>query len=128
MDIQEFIKNHGITMTSRKAKSNPNMADFKANHYTVTISYDGNSMSVPYSMGLGLSGSPEIEDVLDCLASDASGIENARNFEDWAAEYGYDRDSRKAEKTYNQCKKQSRELNELLGRLYPVLLWEVERK
>lgn len=72
---------------------------------------------------------PELSDVLDCLASDSSGVENARDFNDWAADYGYDEDSRKAEKIYNQCVEQRRELRDLLGlKLYEELLYEVERE
>jgi hypothetical protein len=59
---------------------------------------------------------------------DASGAENARNFEDWASEYGYDTDSRAAERTYNVVVKQAAELREFLGAAdYKFLLNEVER-
>lgn len=70
---------------------------------------------------------PEIEDVLNCLAMDASSVENARDFEDFANELGYDSDSRSAEKTYRICQEQARELESLLGRTnYQVLLFETE--
>ena len=71
---------------------------------------------------------PSIEDVLDCLASDASGFGNSRTFEEWADEYGYDSDSRKAEKTYNAVAENTKKLKNLLGHdLYEKLLFEVER-
>lgn len=128
MNIREFVADNGITMVSRSRKSNPNMTDFKGNHYTVTISRGDKRMSVTYSMGVALVGNPKIDDVLDCLANDAAGVENARNFEDWAGDYGYDADSRKAEKTYNECKKQAQELRDLLGGdLYQTLLYDVDR-
>lgn len=45
---------------------------------------------------------PAITDVLYCLVSDASAIDHP-NFESWASEYGYDVDSRPAERTYQTC-------------------------
>jgi hypothetical protein len=41
-------------------------------------------------------------DVLACLASDASALDCA-SFEEWAADLGYDTDSRKAETVYRAC-------------------------
>lgn len=60
--------------------------------------------------------SPNPDDVLDGLRSDASGVYDARDFEDWASNYGYDTDSRKAEETYRSCQKIARDLEKLLGR------------
>lgn len=71
---------------------------------------------------------PELEDILDCLASDSAAVENARDFEDFAAEFGYDEDSREAEKTYRVCQEQSVRLFDLLGEdAYDTLLWDMER-
>jgi hypothetical protein len=71
---------------------------------------------------------PTARDVLDSLVSDASSIENSRDFEDWAGDCGYDTDSRKAEATYNECCRLARELRLFLGRrAYDELLNDVER-
>lgn len=45
---------------------------------------------------------PSIEDVLYSLVSDSTAID-AGSFEDWASDYGYDTDSREAERIYKQC-------------------------
>lgn len=45
---------------------------------------------------------PKLKDVMYCLCSDAQ-VLNSGGFEDWANEYGYDTDSRKAEDTYREC-------------------------
>lgn len=73
---------------------------------------------------------PSISDVLDCLAMDAVGIENARgSFDDWCAEYGYDTDSRKAEKTFHICERQAAHLKHFLGaELFEQLLWNTDRE
>lgn len=58
---------------------------------------------------------PTKQDVLYCVASDSQGVEQSRDFEDWAANYGYDADSRKAERIYEECAKQGREFRSLCG-------------
>lgn len=45
---------------------------------------------------------PELTDVIASLVMDA-GVLDAGSFEEWASEYGYDTDSRSAEKTYRAC-------------------------
>lgn len=134
MTIQEFIEKSGLKLIVRKARTNPNMASDKewtktASHYKVIIFNERNEAYETYfSRGSSLTGPPDLPTILNCLASDASGIENAKSFEDWAAEYGYDTDSRKAEKTYQLCQKQAEELKDLLGTdEYETLLWKVER-
>jgi len=71
---------------------------------------------------------PDPADILDCIASDASGTDQVGGFEDWCGEYGYDIDSRKAEAIYNEVNRQSRALRAMLGRKdYDQLLYDVER-
>ncbi len=45
---------------------------------------------------------PKISDVLYSLAMDASVLDSG-SFEDWAVEFGYETDSRKAEAIYHAC-------------------------
>jgi hypothetical protein len=58
---------------------------------------------------------PDVESVLDCLKSDASSYDGARNFEEWAAEMGGDSDSRKLERAYRACGDTAHQLRILLG-------------
>ncbi len=58
--------------------------------------------------------SPRLSDVLSCLLMDAEAI-NAGTFENWAADLGYDLDSRKAEAIYNECVAQGLKLRAMLG-------------
>lgn len=69
---------------------------------------------------------PAAADVLDCLALDASVLE-AGCFEDWASEYGYDLDSRKAEATYQECVTIARKMRELFGHKALAELRSLER-
>lgn len=71
---------------------------------------------------------PKLADVLDCVASDCAGFDNARSFEDWASEYGYDTDSRKAERTYSAVREQYMAMEAMLGRdALHALMFDVER-
>lgn len=57
---------------------------------------------------------PKLRDVMYSLISDAS-VLDAGGFESWAAEYGYDTDSRKAEATYRACLENALKLRAALG-------------
>lgn len=164
--IEQFISEHGLTMTSEPVPENPNMSGGMpegAQHYycVVTAESGEESLSTYYSVGPGIverhavkrlsiadrkffarapktiyaqesiakhrkSYRPDLRDLLDCLASDCCGSDES--FEDWAANYGYDEDSRKAENTYHIIRKQARELRQLLGaEAYEVLIYQTER-
>lgn len=155
--IQKFIKKHNIKLSFQTAFENPNMdnANMEMDHFQVKLTRyktDGKQLidreyNTYFSMGIGhrkytevlehpdaretvqkyFNNGPTCADVLDCLASDCAGIENADNFEQWAEDYGYDTDSRKAEKIYNICKQQAEKFKAFMGDEYETLLYEVER-
>lgn len=97
-----------------------------ANWYSVTLKRKRRQLTVPFGMGSGLTDEPTAEDVLNALLSDASGYENAQGFEDWASEYGYDTDSRKAEQTYHLVRIQTQNLREFLGDAFDEYVWNTE--
>ena len=110
-----FVNSRGIRATVEYADSNPNMEDSRdMNHWRVILRCKGKQLTVPFSTGYGISGEPTAADVLSCLASDASSIDNASSFEDWAADFGYDTDSRKAERTFKACERQAAKLRAFL--------------
>lgn len=131
--VARFIEKHNITAKVRRVDTNPNMdADAEwmrsASHWRVTFSFQKRRMTVPYSMGSAHTQPPTAKEVLDCLADDSAGLENRASFEEWREDYGYDTDSRKAERIYNTVVKQSERLHKLLGdELYDELLWKTER-
>lgn len=133
LTMLQFIKAQRIGMKAERVDSNPNMEqDTKhpMDHWLCRFNGpDKRSFEVNFSMGQGHNGkAPKAADVLDCLASDAASVANARNFEDWCAEYGYDIDSRKAERTYNVCLEQADKLKAFLGiEAFEQLLWNTER-
>lgn len=131
----EFIRAAGITMRVEQTNHNPNMDEdrrYQMDHWRVTLKAGRSRVSLVFSKGMGHHGAePTVVEVLDYLASDATGFENAQGFEDWCSDYGYniDIDSRKAERTFKAVERQAERLRRLLGEsAYNTLLWNVERE
>lgn len=132
--LDEFIERHGLTMDAEYADTNPNMTGMPPGsmHWLCTIRRGGETMAVPFSQGPAHTEPPTAADVLNCLASDASSIENAPDWLDWAEEMGFGDEGasgmRKARDTYQAIERQSADLRELLGGdAFEVLLWHTER-
>jgi hypothetical protein len=94
---------------------------YNGRSYNVTLFYQGRRMTFDFWDSLAGSGtdfdSPEASyEMLDNLLSGTVGEEyGARNFEEFADEFGYDKDSRKAEAIFKACMKQTKKLEHLLG-------------
>lgn len=126
-NMGDRIREFGLTATVTHGA--PDSAAFpQSDGWTVRIKGPQGEMTVPFYMGYGLNGrQPELAEVLNSLAMDASGFENTPNFEDWASEYGYDADSRSAERTFKHVEEEARRLRALLGEdAYEKLLWMTE--
>lgn len=128
--LSEFIAELNIQVKECKhINSNPNMPTWTdARHYQVTlINKEGKQFSIPFSMGSAHKLPPTAEDVLDCLASDSSFIENSENFHQWKNELGYE-SNKEAKNSYLTWKTNSVGLKVWLGvENYETLLYEVER-
>lgn len=84
------------------------------NHaYTVRLRCDGRYMDTEWHQGLGITDDPTAESVLENLLGSLNATDYS--FEEWAADYGYDEDSRKAERIYNAVVEESKRLRRLLG-------------
>jgi hypothetical protein len=132
--LEQFIKRNRITATIEWADSNPDMTasdewSRSASHYKITLRCQKKRMTAYFSQGCAITREPTATDLLTCLADDVAGLENAQDFEDWASEYGYDSDSRRAEKTYRVIEKQRAKLQVFLpaGQL-EVLLWNTKSR
>lgn len=143
--IEQFVADNGISLKATWADRNPHMDSRDMDHWKVVLRRDTDKavivngavdmtrsdkrrvMTTYFSKGYGHNGAkPTATEVLSCLASDAAGLENNNSFEDWCDEYGYDTDSRKAEKTYKACKHIASRLRTFLGDdLYNQLLWHL---
>lgn len=69
---------------------------------------------------------PPFTEVLQCLLLDAEVLDSP-SFEHWAADLGFDTDSRSAERTYRECLEISLKLRAILGDAEMVRLREVLR-
>ena len=133
-DKNEFIDhqlcNMGFGCTSVLVKDDFDGRDGQS-HWKVTITRNGKSFDIDYSMGcahrhyrngkkIQLGGrltndrwtankasipdKPNLRDILHCVVSDAQSVAYGPSLEDWCGEFGYDTDSRKAERAYNACR------------------------
>lgn len=127
MTIDQFIKENKLTASVVEIGNNPNIDDpkWQARHYKVTIKKDNKRMITYFSQGVGIEHEPELHDVLDCLANDA---QTDGTFEDFCATYGYDTDSRNAERIYKAVIRNSNKLLKLLGQSkFDQVVFDVER-
>ena len=100
---------------------NPSMPDSEGDHWRVKLSRKGLSMTLVFTKGSGHGGKPPtIGEVLECLRSDASSLDGARDFEDWARELGLPLDSRTAEQSYRAVVAQSAKFRALVGDAFAV--------
>lgn len=83
--------------------------------YTVRLRFQRRSLTTSFFMGSALTREPTAADVLSSLLLDATSVENAGSFEEWARDLGYDPDSRKAEKIYRACERTVPKLRRFLG-------------
>jgi len=132
MTMREFVKKNKIRINVEWAERNPSMIEDAwsrtANHYKTILKKDNKQLTVYFSMGSALTNEPTAEEVLNSLALDGSVYLNNDSFENFCSEFGYDEDSRKAEKLYNTILKQAEKTEKFLGtELFNQLVYDVER-
>lgn len=79
--------------------------------YRITLTYKGKKCSFTFHDNYRNASTKE--EIIESLLLDADAYNNARNFEDFCFEFGYNSDSIKALKVYNACKKQADKLSRL---------------
>lgn len=91
---------HAVTIRAKMTDDRPpdNFPDATA--WRVELRYRGRRLTVPFYTG-PMAGEPTAAGVLECLTSDAYAGE--QTFADFCADYGYDEDSRNAERTWRAC-------------------------
>ena len=84
--------------------------------YPAMVAYDEcqTGLCLKHGKGYRQPLKPDFADVISSLCLDASAIDHAC-FEDWAREFGYDTDSRAAEKSYRECIDTALRLRAALG-------------
>jgi hypothetical protein len=115
LTLKDLSKNVKLVIVSNKPKLDYDKWDEwqkNAKAYRLKLIYQGRSFSFDFWQGYGITHEPEVEEVLECLLSDASVSED---FEEFCREFGYDIDSRKAEQTHKSCLKIRSNMKRLLG-------------
>lgn len=129
MTIKDFAKQEFLQLQLWPIKFRTDLVatewDKEAKHFQFEIRcYQGDnfgkSIRGNYSQGSAIKGKPTIEDILNSLIMDTINIPSS--FEDWASEFGYDTDSRKAEQIYNACLKEDKDLKYILGNKHSQLM------
>ena len=126
MNVKEFLQDYEVSCYVKRIYRRPD-EDFigfgpNARHYEITLYYEDRHYRLHYSQGCAHTADPTLEDVLECLVMDSAYIDRASSFEEWADEFGYDTDSRKAEKIYKACKDQYENLQYLFGEAFEDFL------
>jgi hypothetical protein len=86
--------------------------DWACRQWRVTLKRDRRKMTFDYFTGMSL-GDPEISDVVGSIILDSSA--SNYSFEEWAEEYSYNPDSRKAKEIYNACNEQADKFSKLIN-------------
>jgi hypothetical protein len=115
MTLTQLIKSARIRMTYKLAQR-PDADTWPrgASHYRVTLRCGRRQHTLWYSQGPAVCREPRLVDVLSCLQSDCRASQNT--FDDFCAEYGYNNDSRRAERAWRDCGKTYAAVDRLLGR------------
>ena len=136
--MKQYIKRNNIRVEvtrDRGAQADPDGWEHHA--YVLRLVWDDGAQSrfmddIPWRQGYGIETTPDEEPatVLDALVSDANAYDQARSFEDFCNEFGYDTDSRRAaEAMYLACGETLKKLVTFLGGRdeYEQLAYDVER-
>ena len=130
--LEKFLTGSEVSMRCREMPSRHDhdggVADpWATKHYTCEL--HGSNGHRPIRVVIGSDdGPPAIIDVLDALAAEAAVAMEADGFEAWAAQMGYDPDSRTGERAYRAGLRQAKLLRDLLGESdYQRLLWDTAR-
>lgn len=133
--MADYVRTNQITVTVMRDHGARIDAE-EWQHRAYTLRLDSPVLSpgkgwtdVSWRQGMGIDGEPDAVDVLDALVSDATSVETADGFEDWALDGGHNPDSRKAEEIYRACVKVRDQLVEFLGgrEEFEKVAYQVER-
>lgn len=108
----EFASKYGIKLTLISEDYKKHFADDKNERqvYKMRISRNGKSYTFDFGASIADPSEPTMYDVLAAFTK-----YDPRDFENFCGDYGYDEDSRTAEKTYKAVKKEFAAVERLFG-------------
>jgi hypothetical protein len=113
INANRFASKYGVKLREIDCEYRPYWDDDKECRYVFKMRLIRNRKSYTFTFGQSLfagSKTPTMYDVLSCLQKYDCGT-----FEDFCREYGYDTDSRRAERTYKGCVKEYNAIVRLFG-------------
>jgi len=119
ISFEQFAERNGFEMRASYDKRRTDKDGWTYDAWTVGLSINNGpdeKFFITFRMGVGHEKRPpNVEDVLASLTLDARSAEDSIDFEDWAENFGYDGDSRKAEALYAECVEQTERFKDWLG-------------
>jgi hypothetical protein len=124
---EEFAAELQAVEMTTKELGRMNWPDGKgdAHGFKLTLGCEKRRATFDWFQGLLVKDKPTKEDIVVCVMMDQFGIENARGFEDWCGEIGYDPSEKKAKKVCKAVQDNSKKLEYILGRERYVKMWDM---
>ena len=112
--LDEAARDLGITMTSASEGRHVEDDGWEYDRWGITLHRGHRSFTTQYRSGTGHGGkAPGVAEVLRAIESDANAGD--RTFEEFCDEFGYDQDSRKAERIWRACRGVGKRIRRFLG-------------
>jgi hypothetical protein len=130
--LERFMKASQVAMRCREVAINGGstpeaMSPLDPHQYACELYASDGEPRVKAIIGSD-NGPPDLSEVLDAVAAEAAVAEEARGYEQWALQMGFNPDSRYGEKVYRSVRRRAQRLRQLLGDdHYQQLLWQTER-
>lgn len=105
--ILSILKKMGVRLTSKFRRADRN----SATHWWVTIHHGNKALTTEYSMGSAHKGSPNLVNVMSCLALDAGSVIYGQTLDDFTSDLGYD--EKEGRVIYGKCKSIARKLRDI---------------
>lgn len=122
--LTEWLEDNNVTMEATWGSDDPTPKTFEhTDAWTCEFKYQDRAINITFYMGLGYNGElPDILRVITCILDDSASVDNCSCFEEWADCYGWNPDSREAERVYNACKVNADKIAYLFGDKYSEVI------
>lgn len=111
----DFAERLKLRLTVAQVDKNPNVPNWDADHWKVTLARGKKKLVTYYSKTFGHQGEkPTLEEVLCCISIDARILEKSKTYEEWLTEYSWT-DAPHSKHIYADAKRVSNALKGLLG-------------
>ena len=130
--VEEFAERHAIKFSATEITRRPDslMTDMPrgTRHWLCALKREGASYELCFSQGPGIKRNPTKSDILNCMASDCSTVDQVADEFDFMHEFGYE-DEEQARLVWEAILEQREGMERLLGKeILEELMYETERE